>query len=290
MRNWLISFVTFLVLAAGPARAFDRETQAGCLAQLRALASLFPMDQNDAERMLQITPEATRDGWCRLRGGSAGLENAGFVTFDWRTLNGAGFVSRGVPPDALEVQVVPTIAWAGDALGTLKYHLVLRKVAEARLLLVETFRISAASGPEVHLTAVAHNLDLASVRGAALSLGGANLREVAGRYSFVDGRDLGGVAELQGPDRLALIAALADLPTEVLPEASMDVARAVLDADRGDGDLMFSLSSARGLGLLQIFRAASVFDEAGEEGLSRGLDLLLSGVSVTLDWRPAAAR
>ena len=228
-----------------------------------------------------IEPQVTSDGWCRLKGGTVGLENAAFATFDWQADGIAAFIEDGTPTETLALR----IDGVKDETGAPTYDILLRTrlLRDNGLLLVEEFDFADADGDFISLSAVFDGAWFGSLASAQSSFGGLTLQQMAARVEVAPGRiNLidGGVAELEN-----VIALLLDgLTAAQLPDPS----RAALKALREDlpgarGTLNLRAVSERGLGWMQIAAAETFHTDATE---AERLGFALSGVTLGVDWDP----
>ena len=291
-----------VALTAVPASAFERMMRSDCQVAFEDLADIMQPDDPDTAAMssgIRVTPQ----GWCEMRGGTTGLENAEFDTLEWRAEGITRWTRDGIPPLALEVRMTgldPDEMQGGVNTGrpNVDVEVLLRQLPDAGMIVIERAMMVNDAGDSVTVTGVFERVFLSSPSMMQVSLGSAAFK--AGLVSMtLDGTyenpfGFGVDVEMQGvpqAQRDAAFEIVSKLPNGVVDDAS----RAELTAFSGDlpkpvGTLEVSVASARGLGLMQVGMWAYNSFEAVDVGEADGneLEILLDGITVEADWAPDA--
>lgn len=292
-----------LLAIAQPAAAFDRMLYSDCQAAFEQLDSLFNADASDTAltrraQILQST-RVTPDGWCQMRGGDQGLENAEFDELEWRAEGITRWTRDNIPPLAVELRITgldPDEMQGGiqTSRPPLTAYVLLRQLPDAGQVIVERAVMDNDAGDSLAVSGVFERVFLSSPSMAQVSLGSATFKAglfsmaLGGEHENPFGFDID--AELRGSPQAQRDAAF-DLVSQ-LPDGVVDAAsRAELTAFAGDlpkpvGTLEVSVMSERGFGIMQAVGAGmqSVLDGPN----AAELEILLDGLSVDVDWTPAA--
>ncbi len=293
-----------IALTAMPVSAFERMMRSDCQVAFEALAGIMQPDDPKTAAMssaIRVTPQ----GWCEMRGGTTGLENAQFDTLEWRAEGITRWTRDGIPPLALEVRLTgldPDEMQGGMNTGrpNVDVEVLLRQLPDAGMIVIEHATMSNNAGDNLTVSGVFERVFLSSPSMMQVSMGSAAFKaglvsmtlEGTHENPFGFGIDveMRGVPQAQ---RDAAFDLVSRLPDGVLDDAS----RAELTAYAGDlpkpvGALEVSVGSERGLGLMQVgmwaynsFEAVFIDDVDGNE-----LDILLDGITITADWSPDAQR
>lgn len=288
-------WLALTALLASPAAAYDRMQLADCdnawLAVLDVVTTSVaafgaPMPPDERNVLREVRSELTEDGWCRLRKGVPGLENAEFETFDWQAEDIGRFIQDGDPPLALRMRLAGVENPGADR-PPVDLNASLRQLPGTGQLLVEHLALADADGQVLTLSALLSGAFLETKASAASSLGGIALRQgevtlylTPDRIAALgaeSGDDLGNFTtvvaaitngaddqQLAAPDRAAL-AALA----QALPGAT--------------GTLQVGLRSSRGFSWLQMALAMSRAETLDPAEVA---NFALSGLTLTADWQP----
>lgn len=292
----------FAALSAMPVNAFERMMRSDCQVAFEALADIMQPDDPKTAAMsnaIRVTPQ----GWCEMRGGTAGLENAEFDTLEWRAEGITRWTRDGIPPLALELRMSgldPDEMQGGMNTGRpdVDVDVLLRQLPDAGMVVIERAVMDNNAGDSMTVSGVFERVFLSSPSMMQVSMGSAAFK--AGLVSMtLEGTHenpfgFGIDVEMQGvpqAQRDAAFEVVSKLPDGVIDDAS----RAELTAYAGDlpipvGTLEVSVASERGLGLMQVgmwaynsFAAIMEDDAAGDE-----LDILLDGITIEADWAPTA--
>lgn len=293
-----------LMIAGSPVAAYDTMTRTLCQDSWAVFAEY--LDVVDAEfggqtRSITATPQ----GWCRIKGQSAGFEDAQFSSFDWRSDDTARWTEQKIPPLGLQIRITgldpdDMDGETSDTRRELTFEATLRQEPAAGQIILERAVLANDMGDELAVSAVIERVFLSSTSMMQVSIGSAAFKAglvtmtLEGRQDNPFGFPID--AELRGNPQARQQAAF-DLISR-LPEGVIDDAtRAELTAYAGDlpspaGTLEVSAASARGLGLMQLGASvamsfASIMDEGAERDRDQ-LEILLDGVKIRADWTPAA--
>ncbi len=288
---------------AQPVSAWERMLRSDCQVAFERLALLFGEPEERVLQMVQAT-RVTPDGWCQMKGGEPGLEEAQFDTLEWRAEEVTRWTRDGIPPVALALRMegLDPDEMEGNGLATrrppLSVDVVLRQIPEAGQVIVERAVMENAAGDALSFTGVFERLFLSSPSMTQVSVGSAALRAGLARMTLT--------GEVVDPFALDFDVAVSGEPDAVmsgvfgtisrLPAGVMDASsRAELTAFSGDlpdpvGTLEVSFASERGLGLMQLGVAAAMSLEAGmdPEAERRQAEILFDGVRLGVDWTPGA--
>ncbi|AKS45513.1 hypothetical protein SAMN05444287_0609 [Octadecabacter temperatus] len=291
-----------IALTAMPATAFERMMRSDCQVAFEKLADIMqPDDVNTAvmSRSIRVSPQ----GWCEMRGGTAGLEDAQFDTLEWRAEGITRWTRDGIPPLALEVRISgmdPDEMQGGidTKRPNIDFEMLLRQLPDAGMIVIEHATMNNGAGDSLTVSGVFERVFLSSPSMMQVSMGSAAFK--AGLVSMtLEGTHenpfgFGIDVEMQGvpqAQRDAAFDLVSRLPDGVLDGAS----RAELTAYAGDlpkpvGELEVSVGSERGLGLMQVGMWAYNSFEAviSDEVDGNELDILLDGITITADWSPDA--
>ncbi|SMX37472.1 hypothetical protein [Octadecabacter ascidiaceicola] len=291
-----------VAMMAMPADAFERMMRSDCQVGFEKLAELMQPDDTSTAAMsngIRVTPQ----GWCEMRGGTAGLEDAEFGTLEWRAEGVTRWTRDGIPPLALEVRITgldPDEMQGGMNTGrpNVDVEVLLRQLPDAGMIVIERAVMENNAGDSMTVSGVFERVFLSSPSMMQVSMGSAAFK--AGLISLtLEGTHenpfgFGVDVEMRGvpqAQRDAAFDLISKLPDGVVDDAS----RAELTAFAGDlpkpvGTLEVSVSSAQGLGLMQVgmwmynsLEAVISDDVDGSE-----LEILLHGISVEADWAPDA--
>lgn len=294
------------ILAASlvtPATAQDRMLRSDCQLAVERIADIVAPDAPSTPRLLnaiRVTPQ----GWCQMRGGGDGLEDAEFDTLEWRADAITRWTRDGIPPLAVQMRItgLDPDEMQGRGANTnrpdVTVEATVRQIPDAGLVVVERAVMQNGAGDEMSVSGVFERVFLSSPSMMQVSMGSATFK--AGLASMtLDGThenpfgfnldvDVQGVQQSQ---RDAAFDVISRVPDGVIDDAS----RAELTAYAGDlpkpvGNLEVSVASERGLGLMQVgmsmYAALSTIANDGEA--SNEMEILLDGLSITADWTPAA--
>ena len=297
----------FVALTALPAQAFDRMLRSDCQVTVQKIDELFHdlsggMNDNQLGKLLQsirVTPQ----GWCQMRGGDQGLEDAEFDSFEWRAEGITRWTRDGIPPLALELRVTgldPDDMQAVENTNRppVSVHAVIRQLPETGQLIVERAVMENEAGDSLAVSGVFERVFLSSPSMMQTSVGSVTFKAALmtmtldgtheNPFGFNVEVEMRGVPEAQ---RQAAFDAISSMPDGLMDDAS----RAELTAFSGDlpkpvGTLEVSVNSERGLGLMQIGMSAyrsfeSSFDENAQ---GNQFDILFDGLTVEANWSPAA--
>lgn len=281
------ALVLSLALLAGPGLA-ETMTLARCQDAWRAASDRIGIDQAAPSRGFR--QGVTVDGWCELRAGQPGLEDAGFSRLLWRAEGIDRFIADGTPPTSLRVRVHgirPDDAPAGAEFDA---SLVLRQVPATRQLLVEEMRVTSSLGDEVHITAVFDRVDFSSWSMAQVSLGSLLLSRVIVRAQLEPILARAMWSELSvdvrgdpAAARAAAERALDSLPETLLaPGADAQILDFIDDMPNPRGELEIGLSADPGLGVVQFVLYGLSLDTA----LGQTPVPALHGVTIDVIWAP----
>jgi len=295
IRLWPVC--AFLIATAQPAAAFDRMLQGECQQSWERFNLL--MNQGDTgDKRLTAPVSVTADGWCEVRGGTRGLENAQVDQAQWRAEDMGRFNRDGIPPLAVEVRITgldPDEMQGGAPTNrpALTVEATLRQVPDAGQVIVERAAMFNDAGDILAVSGVFERLFLSSESMMQVSAGSAAFKaglvqlvltgEHENPFGFDVDVEMRGSADAQQRAAFDLISML---PAGVVSGA----ARAELSGFAGAlpkpvGQLELSVFSERGLGIMQIAMAS--FLAAGGGPDASELDILLDGLTVDADWSPA---
>lgn len=289
-----------VALTALPASAFERMMRSDCQIAFESLAEIMQPDDPDIAAMsngIRVTPQ----GWCEMRGGTTGLENAAFDTLEWRAVGITRWTRDGIPPLALEVRMTgldPDDMQGGANTGrpNVDVELLLRQLPDAGMIVIERAVMDNNAGDSVTVSGVFERVFLSSPSMMQVSMGSAVFKaglvsltlEGTHENPFGFGVDveMHGVPQAQ---RDAAFDVVSKLPDGVVDNAS----RAELTAFSGDlpkpiGTLEISVASEGGLGLMQVGMWAYNSFEAVVDDTADGseLEILLHGITIEADWSP----
>lgn len=299
MKRLVLAATTALV--AFPLVAQERMTRTDCQDGAAQLVEMF--DPNNADwparsRLIRVTP----DGYCQIKGRDLGNDDTPFDSLEWRMEDGNRWLDQGIPPLALDIRIVgldPDKIEGQPDLRRPDYDVnaTLRQEPDAGLLILERLHMANDAGDALTVSGVFERVFLSSPSMMQVSMGAAAFK--AGLISmtlegthedpfgFAFDVDVRGRPEALRSGAFGLIS---QLPDGVMDDES----RAELTAFAGDlpkpvGTLDVVVGSERGLGLMQImmFGWTSVGLSDADESGGR-LDLLLDGISIDVDWSPAA--
>ncbi|HCP81603.1 MAG TPA: hypothetical protein DIT67_08410 [Octadecabacter sp.] len=294
---------TILVaLTAMPSYAFERMMRSDCQIGFEKLADIMQPSDPDIAAMshgIRVTPQ----GWCEMRSGTAGLENAKFDTLEWRAEGITRWTRDGIPPLALEVRMTgldPDEMQGGMNTGrpNVDVEVLLRQLPDAGMIVVERAVMANSAGDSMTVSGAFERVFLSSPSMMQVSMGStafkAGLLSMTLEGTHENPFGFGVDVEMQGvpqAQRDAAFDIISKLPDGVVDSAS----RAELTAYAGDlpkpvGTLEVSVSSVHGLGLMQVgmwmynsLEAVMADDDGGSE-----MEILLHGITVEADWTPDA--
>ncbi|WP_375280458.1 hypothetical protein [Pseudooctadecabacter sp.] len=295
-----------LMMAASPVAAFDTMTRTMCQDSWAVFADYLGLIEADMVGQTQSIT-ATPQGWCRIKGQSAGFEDAQFATFDWRSDDNARWTEQEIPPLGLQIRITgldlsDVAGSTPDTRRDLTFDATLRQEPAAGQIILERAVLANDMGDELAVSGVIERVFLSSTSMMQVSIGSAAFKAglvtmtLEGRQDNPFGFAID--AELRGHPQARQQAAF-DLISR-LPEGVIDDAtRAELMAYAGDlpspaGTLEISAASERGLGLMQLGASvalsfAAIMEDASVEDAERHqLEILLDGVTISADWTPAA--
>ncbi|MEL6958118.1 MAG: hypothetical protein AAGL89_04085 [Pseudomonadota bacterium] len=291
-----------MALWAAPVAAWDRMLRSDCQVAFEAFAGLMGgfSDLELGQTLVGIT--VTADGWCDMKSGGPGMENARFDRLQWRAEEISRWTRDGIPPLALDLRL--TGLDPDEIEGTaptnrppLTFEATLRQIPEAGQVIAERVALFNEAGDSVSMSGVFERVFLSSQSMMQVSVGSVAFKAGVFVITF-DGRTENpfGVildAELRGqPDALRQQAF--DFVTRLPSGVVSNAARAELTAFAGDlpgpeGTLEVLVNSERGLGIMQIGMAAYADVAAlfADEDDSAYLEILLDGLTIDADWSPA---
>ena len=291
-----------IALTAIPVSAFERMMRSDCQVGFEKLADIMQPDDPDTAAMsnsIRVTPQ----GWCEMRGGSAGWESAAFDTFEWRVEGITRWTRDGIPPLALEIRMTgldPDEMQGNSHTGrpNVDVEVLLRQLPDAGMIVIERAVMDNNAGDSMTVSGVFERVFLSSPSMMQVSMGSAAFK--AGLMSMtLEGTHenpfgFGVDVEMQGvpqAQRDAAFDVVSKLPNGVVDSAS----RVELTAFSGDlpkpvGTLEVSVASEGGLGLMQVGMWAYNSFEAvmNDDADGSGLEILLHGITVEADWAPDA--
>lgn len=294
----------FLVLSAIPATAFERMLRSDCQVAFEKFDTLISMGGgNDTvaqrSRSIRVTPQ----GWCQMRGGDQGWEDADFDALEWRAEGITRWTRDGIPPLAIEVRVTgldPDNMQGGMNTNRppVSVYALLRQLPATGQVIVERAVMENNAGDSLAVSGVFERMFMTSPSmmqvsvGAATFKAGLMLLKLDGTHEnpFGFGIDV----EMQSVPQAQRDAAFKTISR--LPDGYInDESRAELTAFFGDlpnpiGTLEISLASERGLGLMQIAMSAAsgALTILDEEYDSNATEILLDGLSLSANWTPDA--
>lgn len=291
-----------VALAAMPVSAFERMMRSDCQVGFEKLADIMQPDDPDTAA-ISSTIRVTPQGWCEMRGGTAGLEHAEFDRLEWRAEGITRWTRDGIPPLALAVRMTgldPDEMQGGMNTGrpNVDVEVLLRQLPDAGMIVIEGAVMDNNEGDSLTVSGIFERVFLSSPSMMQVSAGSAAFK--AGLVSMtLEGTHenpfgFGIDVEMQGvpqAQRDAAFEVVSKLPNGVIDDAS----RAELTAFAGDlprplGTLEVSIASAGGLGLMQVGMWAYTSFEAviADEVAGNELEILLHGITIEADWAPDA--
>lgn len=273
------------LLFASPVAAYEVADTAECQAVWDSFLGMVPIVFDDSAPPEKIVVTATDDGWCQMTGGETGLENATFETLAFRIDGINAMILNDIPPSAIALRVRNVMTEGDPPRRLSQVDVALTHFQDRQTLLLENLELVDEAGGRLQVTGVFAHLDLASRGRMMMSIGGVSLSQLAGVLEVVGGVDLLGARGEPRADQDMFLSGLAAVPETVISATSKDALARFLAPDRPDGTLLFSLSSERGIGLLQSIMGRFVHDTETPEGFAKALELVLDGVTLDVVWQ-----
>ncbi len=289
-----------LILLANPLAAFEPMSSRACRDGWQQFAGAFVAtgddDATSEERQARgsLAIRVTEDGWCRVVGRGAADGQLGYATLDWQT-EPAG---EGEYPLALRVRIdearpldrTPPSRTDFVPPPPVDIDLTLRRVPEARQLIVEQVRVTSPAGDDLRGTAVLDRADLSTLGMAQMSMGSVAIRQVNAKVrlnGWVESQILPNLGvDIRGNDaaiREAARGIIADLPRNAFGvEAIQNLYDFVYDLPAPRGDLELSMRSETGVGIMQVVIAGL----RGVMSVEGSGEAMLDGVRFDVIWTP----
>ena len=296
----------FLALSAFPATAFERMQRSACQESFTRLADLVP-DQSaeqdatadEIARSIGVTP----DGWCQFEARSTDID-LDFDVFEWRMEDTERWTRDGIPPLALDVRVsgLDPDAFEGDQdtdRPLVDMTATLRQEPDAGLVILERVAMENSAGDALAISGVFERVFLSSPSMMQVSLGSATFKAglmvltLDGTHENPFGFEgefyINGTEQDRSEGAFDVLSAI---PDGVIDDASRaELMAFAADLPKPVGKLETSVSSERGLGLMQVAMSmVSAVESAMAENDGRGnmMEILLDGLTITADWTPDA--
>ena len=301
------------LVAASPALAQERMTQADCEGAWQALEAVMPGEAGTA------TPSVTDAGWCKIEDAQLPIDSGSLARIDlleWRASDITRLIEEGLPPRALEMRAegLRIAPQTGDpvydyllelqsSVDRAGFGLSARWDGVQNVVLIEEAWLDLYGDNRIEGTARIEGVDLTDWAAIQSSAGTAGLADLSLKTTF-DGWFETYVAVALGSMLLspveteprAQVAALQDeavamidaFPESFMPAPSRTALTAFLRAlPAPRGSLQLQLSAAPALGAVRMVPLSLL---PAEVGLAEAMEAALEGVTLLVTWAPEKAQ
>ena len=285
----MIRALTLACLLAAPATAQEM-TRETCRIGWKAFNQMI----NENADMVDAQPDVTTEGWCRIDESNAGLNANDFGSLEWRAAGVEEAVAQKGAPlnidarftgiDLVQGLKIPLGEEYEGPVGKMQVNM--SRDPDTRDFTIHNWYTHFGDLGALTVTASGGGIDLSSLNTMQFTSGGLRMYDLTVRLETTPALSAALLSDIPADTAQILIRAI---PDESMDEPSRAAVLAFLDnAATADGALQISATSEQGMGFLQMVGGIMPLEEQGlsPETLSGAMDILMSGVVLSVEWTP----